>query len=157
MTDNNDGTWNVSYQPTDPGKYHVDVILRNPSLPTIYDHVKNSPVDVMVDPGTVAEQCIAYGPGLENGILDTDPAHFTIEVRFSFFLTFFNAVFFLVLTLNRLVIRMVKRERKEEILLSLKLWDQLDLSLVMLLIMVMELTLLPTTQLTLEDTILPLP
>jgi len=81
LTDNRDGTWKCVYYPTDAGKYHVDVILRNPSLPTIYDHVKNSPVDVMVDPGTVAENCIAYGPGLEAGNLDTDPAHFTIEAR----------------------------------------------------------------------------
>lgn len=88
MKDNNDGTWAVTYYPTDPGNYHIDVILRNPSLPTVYDHVRNSPVDVVVDPGTVAEQCIAYGPGLENGILDTDPAHFTIEVCFTSFLFF---------------------------------------------------------------------
>jgi len=81
VKDNRDGTWAVTYYPTDPGKYHVDVILRNPSMPTLYDHVKNSPIDVLVDPGTVAENCIAYGPGLEPGNLDTEAAHFTIEAR----------------------------------------------------------------------------
>jgi len=35
----------------------------------------------LIDPGTVAENCIAYGPGLEAGNLDTEPAHFTIEAR----------------------------------------------------------------------------
>jgi filamin len=81
IVDNGDGTWSVEYQPTDPGKYHIDVIQRNPSVPLLYDHVKNSPIDVLIDPGTVAEQCIAYGPGLEPGNLDTEPAHFTIEAR----------------------------------------------------------------------------
>jgi len=81
IVDNNNGTWSVTYQPTDPGKYHIDVVLRNPSLPLIYDHVKNSPIDVMIDPGTVADQCIAYGPGLEPGNEDTEPATFTIEAR----------------------------------------------------------------------------
>jgi len=81
VVDNGDGTWSVTYQPTDPGKYHIDVIQRNPSAPVLYDHIKNSPIDVLIDPGTVAEQCIAYGPGLEAGNLDTEPAHFTIEAR----------------------------------------------------------------------------
>jgi len=81
IKDNGDGTWTVQYQPTDPGKYHIDVIQRNPSLPLLYDHVKNSPIDVLIDPGTVAENCIAYGPGLEPGCLDTEPAVFTIEAR----------------------------------------------------------------------------
>jgi len=81
VIDNNDGTWTVNYQPTDPGKYHIDVIQRNPSMPTLFDHVKNSPIDVLIEPGTVAENCIAYGPGLEPGNLDTLPATFTIEAR----------------------------------------------------------------------------
>jgi hypothetical protein len=80
IVDNGDGTWGVTYQPTEPGKYHIDVVLRNPSLPLLYDHVKNSPIDVVIDPGTVADQCIAYGPGLEPGNEDTEPATFKIEV-----------------------------------------------------------------------------
>jgi len=81
VVDNGDGTWTVNYQPTDPGKYHIDVIQRNPAVPLLFDHVKNSPIDVIIDPGTVAENCIAYGPGLEPGNLDTEPATFTIEAR----------------------------------------------------------------------------
>jgi len=71
----------VTYKPNEPGNYHVDVIQRNPSNPLYYDHVKNSPVDVQIDPGTDAANCIAYGPGLEPGNLDTAPATFTIEAR----------------------------------------------------------------------------
>jgi len=81
IKDNGDGTYTVKYQPTDPGNYHVDVIERNPSKPLYYDHLKNSPVDVVIDPGTDAANCIAYGPGLEPGLLDTHPATFTIEAR----------------------------------------------------------------------------
>jgi len=81
VKDNNDGTWRVDYQPTDPGKYHIEVIQRNPGLPHLFDHIKNSPIDVLIDPGTVAANCIAYGPGLEPGVLDTEPAVFTIEAR----------------------------------------------------------------------------
>jgi hypothetical protein len=81
IVDNQNGTWTVQYQPTDPGKYHIEVIQRNPSLPHLFDHIKNSPIDVLIDPGTVAANCIAYGPGLEPGVLDTEPAVFTIEAR----------------------------------------------------------------------------
>jgi len=47
----------------------------------LFDHIKNSPIDVLIDPGTVAANCIAYGPGLEPGVLDTEPAVFTVEAR----------------------------------------------------------------------------
>jgi len=81
VVDNNNGTWTVTYMPTDPGKYHIEAIQRNPSLRNLFSHIKNSPQDVLIDPGTVAANCIAYGPGLEPGCLDTEPAHFTIEAR----------------------------------------------------------------------------
>jgi filamin len=81
VVDNGNGTWTVEYQPTDPGKYHIEVVQRNPSLPHLFQQIKNSPIDVLIDPGTVAANCIAYGPGLEPGCLDTEPAVFTIEAR----------------------------------------------------------------------------
>jgi len=81
VVDNRDGTWSVTYQPTDPGKYHIDVIQRNPSVPTRYDHVKNSPVDIVIEPGTDAKSCTAFGPGLEPGNVDTKACHFTIQAR----------------------------------------------------------------------------
>jgi filamin len=82
IKDNGDGTYKVTYQPKDPGTYHVDVIERNPTNPVYYDHLKNSPIDVVIDPGTDANNSIAYGPGLEPGNLDTaEDLKFTIEAR----------------------------------------------------------------------------
>jgi len=81
ISDNKDGTYKVVYQPKDAGKYHVDVVARNPSNPLYYDHLKNSPIDVIIDAGTDAPNCIAYGPGLEPNNLDTGDTQFTIEAR----------------------------------------------------------------------------
>jgi len=81
IKDNGDGTHKVTYQPKDPGNYHVEVIERNPTNPLYYDHLKNSPIDVVIDPGTDANQSIAYGPGLEPGHNDTEDLGFTIEAR----------------------------------------------------------------------------
>jgi len=81
ITDNGDGTYNVEYQPTLPGPYHIDVIQRNPDKPLFYDHIKDSPVDISIVPGTDPSQTIAYGPGLEPGNSDTKPAEFTIRAK----------------------------------------------------------------------------
>jgi len=81
IEDNKNGTYKVTYQPKDAGVYHVDVIERNPSNPLYYDHLKNSPITVVIDQGTDASQCTAHGPGLEPGNLDTSEAEFTIEAR----------------------------------------------------------------------------
>jgi len=40
--DNKDGTYHVTYQPKDPGTFHIDIIYHNPSNPFYYDHLKNS-------------------------------------------------------------------------------------------------------------------
>jgi filamin len=82
IKDNGDGTYKVTYQPKDPGTYHVEVVERNPTNPLYYDHLKNSPIDVVIDPGTFAPNCIAHGPGLEPNNFDTaDDLKFTIEAR----------------------------------------------------------------------------
>jgi len=81
ITDNGDGTYKVVYQPNIPGNYHVDVFQRNPDKPLFYDHLKNSPIDVEILPGTDATHTIAYGPGLEPGLYDTKPAEFTIQAK----------------------------------------------------------------------------
>jgi len=81
IKDNGDGTYDVQYQPEDSGRHHVDVILRNPARPVFYQHLKNSPIDVDIAPGTDASKCIAFGPGLEPGNLDTAPTHFTIQAK----------------------------------------------------------------------------
>jgi len=81
IVDNKNGTYGVTYQPTIPGPYNIDVLLRNPAKPLFYDHLKNSPVTVDIEPGTDAANSIAYGPGLEPGVTNTEPAIFTIESK----------------------------------------------------------------------------
>jgi filamin len=81
IRDNGDGTYKVTYQPKDPGNYHVEVVERNATNPLYYDHLKNSPIDVIIDPGTDAAHCVAYGPGLEPAFDTVDKLSFTIEAR----------------------------------------------------------------------------
>jgi len=66
---------------TDPGAYHVSVVCRNPSNPIFFDHVKGSPKVVNIEAGTDASQSLAFGPGLEPGLLDTFPAKFRIQAK----------------------------------------------------------------------------
>lgn len=78
IKDNDDGTFTCQYQPEEPGTYKVDVIIRTAD-PLYYHHVKDSPFEVVIEAGSDASKCTASGPGLENGILDTKPTHFTIQ------------------------------------------------------------------------------
>jgi len=79
VADNNDGTYTVKYHPTEPGEYTIENILRNPFQPMHYEHIKNSPKTVNVVAGTDPNASYAYGPGLEDGILDTLPTEFFIQ------------------------------------------------------------------------------
>jgi len=81
IQDNGDGTYTVQYQPHEPGNHHIDVVLRNKDNPLDFEHIKNSPIDVEIKAGTDPSHCIAEGPGLKDGILDTFPAEFTIYAR----------------------------------------------------------------------------
>jgi len=81
IADNGDGTYTVQYNPHEPGVHHIQVVLRNKELPLDWEHIKNSPIDVVIKAGTDASHCIAEGPGLKDGILDTFPAEFTIFAR----------------------------------------------------------------------------
>jgi filamin len=81
ITDHQDGTYTVEYRPTEPGIHHIDVVLRNKAFPLDWEHISNSPIDVMIKAGTDPSHCIAEGPGLKDGILDTHPAIFTIYAR----------------------------------------------------------------------------
>eukprot|EP01114_Cavostelium_apophysatum_P014354 TRINITY_DN369_c0_g1_i1.p1 TRINITY_DN369_c0_g1~~TRINITY_DN369_c0_g1_i1.p1 ORF type:complete len:755 (+),score=260.59 TRINITY_DN369_c0_g1_i1:68-2332(+) len=81
VVDNNNGTFTVTYQPQDNGTYKVDVVLRHKQIPLFYTHIKDSPFHVNVEAGTDANKSLAYGPGLEDGVTDQLPTHFTVESR----------------------------------------------------------------------------
>jgi len=81
LKDNGDGTYDVEYDTPNPGNYNVDVMLRNKDKPLFFDHVKGYPKTVEILPGVSAKQTLCYGPGLTDGILDTQPTHFIIETR----------------------------------------------------------------------------
>jgi len=77
VKDNDDGTYTVVYQPVDPGKHRVDVVLRT-KLTLFYDHIRDSPYFVPIIAGTDAGASQVWGPGLED-VYDTKPATFYIK------------------------------------------------------------------------------
>eukprot|EP01126_Amoeba_proteus_P016101 TRINITY_DN1738_c0_g1_i5.p1 TRINITY_DN1738_c0_g1~~TRINITY_DN1738_c0_g1_i5.p1 ORF type:complete len:607 (+),score=135.06 TRINITY_DN1738_c0_g1_i5:1268-3088(+) len=81
VKDNNDGTYTVSYQAKEPGINRVSVFLRNKLKPMLYEHIKDSPMDVNIKCGTDPSKSTAEGPGLKDGIKDTFPAKFTVTAR----------------------------------------------------------------------------
>ncbi|ELP89877.1 actin binding protein, putative [Entamoeba invadens IP1] len=71
VTKNEDGTYHAEYQPTKPGEYQVEVMLRNPDVPTNFDHIKDSPFTckILQDPSTACLlNSYAYGPGVDGKI-----------------------------------------------------------------------------------------
>jgi len=68
VSDNRDGSWNVSYQPQFEGHHEVTISLK-------------SSIRVGIAVGTDASKSKAYGPGLEDGVQDNLPTHFTVEAR----------------------------------------------------------------------------
>jgi filamin len=81
VTNNNDGTWDVVYEPKQVGMHEVTVGLKNPAAPVYFDHLKDSPFKVNIVPGCDASKTKVYGPGIEDGVQDNLPTHFTIEAR----------------------------------------------------------------------------
>jgi hypothetical protein len=79
VIDNQDGTYTVNYQAVDPGDHKVDVILHT-KKPLYYDHIKDSPYYVPIEPGTDAANSLVWGPGLED-VYETKPAEFYIKAR----------------------------------------------------------------------------
>lgn len=69
----------VCYRPTEAGDYLVQSLLRHPLRPLFYDHIIGSPATVHIVAGSDSGQSFAFGPGLENGNPDNQPAHFTIQ------------------------------------------------------------------------------
>jgi len=81
IKDNGDGTYDVTYQAKEPGINQISIFLRNSVQPVYFEHIKDSPKDVNINLGTDPSKCTAEGPGLHDGIKDTDPAEFTIQAR----------------------------------------------------------------------------
>jgi hypothetical protein len=77
ITDKDDGSYEVVYQPVDPGTHIVHAILRT-KIPLYYDHIKDSPYTVPVVAGTDAGASLVWGKGLED-VYDTIPATFHIK------------------------------------------------------------------------------
>uniref|UniRef100_V5GPF5 Filamin-A n=1 Tax=Anoplophora glabripennis TaxID=217634 RepID=V5GPF5_ANOGL len=68
-----DGTYKVSYTPFEEGRHTIDIFYDNVPVP-------GSPFIVNVRRGCDAKKCIAYGPGLDHGVLDK-PNVFTVETK----------------------------------------------------------------------------
>ncbi|XP_066158369.1 filamin-A isoform X3 [Euwallacea fornicatus] len=68
-----DGTYKVSYTPFEEGRHTIDIFYDNVPVP-------GSPFVVNVRRGCDAKKCIAYGPGLDNGVLNK-PNIFTVETK----------------------------------------------------------------------------
>jgi len=78
---NNDGTYDVDIEAEEAGPYKVDLFLRNKEIPGHIEHIKDFPKTIIVEPGVDPKQTLVHGPGLEDGILDTQPTYFMIETR----------------------------------------------------------------------------
>jgi filamin len=81
MTGNPDGTLQVHYTPTLAGTYRIDVELHDPREPIYYDHIKKSPFTVIIKPSADANTTVAEGPGLHDGIPDTDATYFDVITK----------------------------------------------------------------------------
>lgn len=71
VTDNDDGTYTVKYNPTEPGDYTVNVTLHD-------EPIKDLPKKVHIKPSPDAGQSYAEGPAL-HGLVDNEPGEFKIH------------------------------------------------------------------------------
>ncbi|ELP83618.1 actin binding protein, putative [Entamoeba invadens IP1] len=78
-----DGTYNAEYMPTKPGKYNVEVIIRNPEVPSNFEHIKGSPYTPEILAGISGKNCVVSGPGVDGGeeLDDCNDAEFTIQAK----------------------------------------------------------------------------
>jgi filamin len=81
VKDNHDSTYSVTYQANKVGKHTIVVGLKNPVIPSNWEHIKDSPFHPTITQGTSADKTVVYGPGIEDGVKDNEPTHFTIEAR----------------------------------------------------------------------------
>uniref|UniRef100_A0A3Q4HHX9 Filamin C, gamma b (actin binding protein 280) n=1 Tax=Neolamprologus brichardi TaxID=32507 RepID=A0A3Q4HHX9_NEOBR len=73
VTDKGDGTYKVEYTPYEDGLHLIEVLLDDVSVP-------KSPFRVSVSEGCDPSRVRAYGPGLEEGLVNK-PNRFTVETR----------------------------------------------------------------------------
>lgn len=78
---NEDGTLQVHYTPHLAGTYRIDVELHDPREPIYYDHIKDSPFTVIIKPSADGMTTEARGPGLQDGIVDTEPTYFEVFTK----------------------------------------------------------------------------
>ena len=72
--DNGDSSCDVTYWPTDPGDYVINILYGD-------THIPNSPFIAKVTCPYDPSKVIAEGPGLEPGLLSGDPADIDIDTR----------------------------------------------------------------------------
>ncbi|XP_017885701.1 filamin-A isoform X4 [Ceratina calcarata] len=68
-----DGTYNVSYVPFEEGRHTIDILYDNVPVP-------GSPFEVNVKRDSDPAKCRAYGPGLNQGVVNR-PNLFTVETK----------------------------------------------------------------------------
>lgn len=73
ITPLHDGTYKVSYTPFEEGRHTIDIFYDNTPIP-------GSPFTVNVRRGCDAKKCRAYGPGLDQGLVDKANV-FTVETK----------------------------------------------------------------------------
>jgi len=82
VKDNKDGTYNVAYQATKVGKHTIVVGLKNPVVPTNFEHIKDSPFHPVITQGTDPTKSVVFGDGVTDGkVQDNLPTQFNIESR----------------------------------------------------------------------------
>uniref|UniRef100_A0A3B3C261 Filamin C, gamma a (actin binding protein 280) n=1 Tax=Oryzias melastigma TaxID=30732 RepID=A0A3B3C261_ORYME len=69
--DNGDGTCSVSYLPTDPGEYAINILFAE-------QHISGSPFKAAIRPALDPSKVVASGPGLERAKAG-EPATFTVD------------------------------------------------------------------------------
>lgn len=76
-----DGSLKVVYTPIVSGTYHIAVELHDPREAIYYDHIKGSVFKIEVKPTADANTTEAKGPGLEDGVADTDDTWFDVITK----------------------------------------------------------------------------
>lgn len=80
-TAHTDGALKVVYTPTVSGVYNIAVQLHDPRETIYYDHIKGSAFVITVKPTADSNTTEARGPGIEDGVADTDDTWFDVITK----------------------------------------------------------------------------